>query len=417
VLISVILIEGQVFATDAGESRKIVLFQEGTSSAVQRTVVALSGSIVVLPLSFIDALVIDLPVGKLDEAIAFLLNFTVLGLPPVVGVYDNLAVSVLPITPALPGEVSLQERYDWGLKRIGVDVARQELPTLTGAGVNVAVVDTGIACGHPDLPLLIDGFNALPGGVSYCDDHGHGTHMAGIIAARSNYVAIMGAAPQARLVAVKVLDARGKGRLSGLLNGLQWIYNNQNEKNIRLVNLSLGFSTDSAPLKRAIKKLVDRDTIMVASAGNRCSDDPGQDEAGGDEGDGPTCDAPQTTSVKFPAAYPGVLAVTATDDSNQIAAYSLTGPEVAVTAPGGVRRAKRILSTFLGGWYGFGNGTSQAAAHVTGALALKLQQQRALSVDDVRWLLQQTATALAGYTRMQQGYGLIAVEPLLATLR
>jgi subtilisin family serine protease len=156
---------------------------------------------------------------------------------------------------------------------------------------------------------------------------------------------------------------------------------------------------------------------MVASAGNRCSDDPGQDEAGGDEGDGPTCDAPQTTSVKFPAAYPGVLAVTATDDSNQIAAYSLTGPEVAVTAPGGVRRAKRILSTFLGGWYGFGNGTSQAAAHVTGALALKLQQQRALSVDDVRWLLQQTATALAGYTRMQQGYGLIAVEPLLATLR
>ena len=82
---------------------------------------------------------------------------------------------------------------------------------MTGAGVKVAVVDTGIACGHPDLPLLIDGFNALPGGVSYCDDHGHGTHIAGIIAAQANHVAIRGAAPQVSLVAVKVLDFNGKG--------------------------------------------------------------------------------------------------------------------------------------------------------------------------------------------------------------
>jgi subtilisin family serine protease len=429
VLISVILSGGRVFAADAeerqtdeGKSRKIVLFQEGTPSAVQRMVVALSGSTVVLPLSFIDALVIELPVGKLDEAIAFLLNFTVLGLPPVVGVYDNLAVSVLPIAPALPGEVSLQEGYDWGLKRIGVEVARQEMPTLTGAGVNVAVVDTGIACGHPDLPLLIDGFNALPGGVLYCDDHGHGTHMAGIIAARSNRVAIRGAAPQASLVAVKVLDAKGKGYLSYLLNGLQWIYNNQNEKNIRLVNMSLRFSADSPALKRAIKKLVNHNTIMVASAGNSCSDDPGQDESGGDDGEGPTCDTPQTTGVKYPAAYPEVLAVTATNENDRIACYSLAGPEVDVTAPGGERERpgsecertdKRILSTFLGDWYGLGSGTSQAAAHVTGTLALKLQQQRDLSLDDVRRLLQRTAKVLAGYSPAQQGWGLIDAECLL----
>ena len=131
--------------------------------------------------------------------------------------------------------------------------------------------------------------------------------MAGIIAARANHEAIMGAAPRASLVAVKVLDASGKGYLSGLINGLQWVYNNQKEKDIRLVNMSLGFSTDSRPLKSAIQKLFDHGTIMVASAGNRCSDDPGQDEAGGDEGDGLTCDAPQTTTVKYPAAYQGFL--------------------------------------------------------------------------------------------------------------
>jgi subtilisin family serine protease len=419
VLVSVILIEGQVFASDEKERKKIVVFQDGTPSAVQRTVVALSESTVVLPLSFIDALAIELPVDKSDRALAFLLNYTVLGIHPVVAVYDDLAASVLSITPALPGEVRLKERYDWGLQRIGVDAARQEMPAVTGAGVKVAVVDTGIACGHPDLPLLIDGFNALPGGVSYCDDHGHGTHIAGIIAAQANHEAIRGAAPQVSLVAVKVLNFNGKGYLSYLLNGLQWIYNNQDEEHIRLVNMSLGFSADSLPLKRAIKKLFDHDTIMVASAGNSCSDDPGQDEGGGDDGEGATCDTPQTTTVKYPAAYREVLAVTATNNNDQIAYYSLEGPEVDVAAPGGEREwtDKRILSTYLGDWYGLGSGTSQAAAHVTGALALKLQQQRALSLDDVRWLLQHTATVLMGYARTQQGWGLIAVEPLLATPR
>ena len=414
VLVLIILSKGQVCATDADGRKKIVVFQDGTSSAVQRTVVALSGSTVIHPLAFIDALAIELPVGEPDQALAFLLNYSVLGVRPVAGVYHDLVVSVLPITPALPGEVRLEEGYDWGLKHIGVDVARQEMPDLTGIGVQVAIVDTGISCGHPDLPLLIDGFNALPGGVLYCDDHGHGTHMAGIIAARTNRAAIMGAAPGAGLVAVKVLNARGQGYLSDLLNGLQWIYNNQGEENIRLVNMSLGFSRASPPLESAIKKLVDHGTIMVASAGNSCSDGPGQDEDGGEEGDGPACDTPQTTTVKYPAAYSGVLAVTATDEDDRIASYSLEGPEVAVTAPGGMRQAKRILSTYLGGWYGFGSGTSQAAAHVTGALALKLQQQRALSLDDIQWLLQHTSTVLVGYSRLQQGWGMISAESLLA---
>ena len=153
---------------------------------------------------------------------------------------------------------------------------------------------------------------------------------------------------------------------------------------------------------------------MVASAGNSCSDYTGQSESGGDAGVGLTCDAPQTTAVKYPAAYSQVLAVTATDAHNpsQITSYSLAGPQVDVTAPGGSSTTKRILSTYKDGGYGYGIGTSQAAAHVTGALALKLQQQTTLSLADVQLALAHTATHLQ-YPATQQGWGLLNVECLL----
>src|SRR5262249_50306385 len=98
--------------------------------------------------------------------------------------------------------------------------------------------------------------------------------------------------------------------LSTVLNGLQWVYNH---KQIRLANMSLGFSTDSPPLKAAINKLFDQGAIMVASAGNSCSDSSDQSESAGDDGEGPTCDTPQTTDIKYPAHYQWVIAVTAID--------------------------------------------------------------------------------------------------------
>jgi minor extracellular protease Epr len=383
---------------------------------VQQTVVALSGSTVVHPLAFIDAVAIALPALNPQQAVAFLLNYTVAGVYVVVGVYDDLAVAVLPITPALAGEVPQTETYTWGLQQIRADVAHQALPTVTGAGVQVAIVDTGVACAHPDLPLLVAGFNALPGGGSYCDDHGHGTHMAGIIAARANGVGLIGVAPQASLVAVKVLDATGQGYLSDLLTGLQWIYNNQSQQQIWLVNMSLGFATGSPPLQQAIELLAEHGTLMVAAAGNSCPSSGGQDESGGDEGQG--CTTAQTTTVLYPAAYAEVLAVTATDMTEHITSYSLKGPAVDVTAPGGVWTTDditRILSTYhLFPFYGYGSGTSQAVAHVTGALALKLQQQPQLSLADVQLLLAHTATNLQ-YPATQQGWGLIDATSLLAT--
>jgi subtilisin family serine protease len=245
ILVSVILIEGQVFARDEEERnedekerKKIVVFRDNTPLEVQETVVRLSGSTVVLPLSFINAWAIELPDVGTANALAFLLNYTVLGVPIVVGAYDDLVVSVLPITPAPP---PLQQTYGWGLKHIRVDDAHDKMPQVTGRKVQVAILDTGVGP-HAQL-TIVDGYNALPGGVPnlYSDDHGHGTHMAGIIAASvDSGVGIIGAAPEADIVAVKVLDFNGKGSLSTVINGLQWVYN---YKKIRLVNMSLGFST------------------------------------------------------------------------------------------------------------------------------------------------------------------------------
>jgi subtilisin family serine protease len=212
---------------------------------------------------------------------------------------------------------------------------------------------------------------------------------------------------------VKVLDANGKGFLSDVLYGLQWIYDNQSKKQLWLVNMSLGFSTDSPALLQATQRLSDSGTLIVASTGNRCSDDPGQEEGAGADGEGPTCDTPQTTTIKYPARHPWVLAVAATDDANKITDYSLVGAEVDIAAPGGIYKGKRILSTSIDGWYAYGDGTSQAAAHVTGALALTLQKKPHLSLHQIRTLLKNTATEL-GYKPTQQGRGLIAVEPLLA---
>jgi subtilisin len=421
------LMVGGAFAATGDSVRKIVVFQEETASQVQQQVVQQSGSQVLNVLSLVNGIAIALPPQGTTQALAVLQAN-----PTVVGVYDDSAISgqdgggdnVIVITPADP---PAQELYPWGLGAIHIPEVHYEEPGLKGSGVGVAILDTGIDLTHPDLSKNVKGgYNALAGQDPkyYQDDNGHGTHMAGIIAARSNGLGVIGAAYQAKLYAVKVLDQYGSGRLSDLINGLGWVQANK----IRVVNMSLGFSEGSSLLEQAIQHLYEAGVIMVASAGNRstnCAQDGGGDDGGGDgsaqdgggdDGGGDTgCDA-SPGGVSYPARYPGVIAVAATDSHNMVTDYSRSGPEVAIAAPGGSTQDQRILSTNKGGGYGWGSGTSQAAAHVTGALALALQVKSHMSFEEAVTLLQGTAKNL-GEPVEQQGAGLIDVEAMMKALK
>jgi subtilisin family serine protease len=212
-----------------------------------------------------------------------------------------------------------------------------------------------------------------------------------------------------------------------------WVY----DHDIRLLNLSLGFSAANLALELATQRLYeDKGAIMVASAGNRtdggseegdgdeeCTEPPANEEGDGDEEDeedvgGQTatvCD-PSQVAVRHPARYPWVIAVGATDIDNAITAYSRLGAELDLVAPGGAVLSGQIRSTAPGGGYDDKSGTSQAAPHVTGALALALQQNPDLAFEDVLDVLAQSARNL-GYEATKQGAGLLNVEDMIKYLR
>jgi serine protease AprX len=211
---------------------------------------------------------------------------------------------------------------------------------------------------------------------------------------------------------VKVLDKDGFGHLSGVIDGMRWVWDNPH---IRLVNMSFGFSfsnpSDGTPLMKAVQELYRAGIIMVASAGNSCPPSTALEDGGGDScGPAARCSAP-LTAVTAPAAYDSwVIAVGATAFDQQVATYSLPG---AVWAPGGQVARERpdngqILSTNTRGIYGRGHGTSHAAAHVTGAAALALQIRPELCFRRVKDLLQDTAQG--------EGAGPIDVDKMLEEL-
>jgi subtilisin len=414
----VTLVVGWTSVARAENLRRIVIFLPGTPLPLLVPLVQPIVQVVHPPLSLIDALAIELPQDDPLGALTRLLDLVgdVVG-DVVVGVFDD-PVGVADSITALPLEQEPQEEsYSWGQVRINVPVVHHDRSELQGIGVTIAVLDTGIDSRHPELRQNVaGGFNAQSRERSYNDGNGHGTHIAGIIAAAEDDRGVVGVAPQAKLLAVKVLDDRGHGHVSDVVHGLQWVYNNRSRPRIRLVNMSLGFFEDNVPLERATKRLYDSGMIMVASAGNRACP-PGQTEGGGDDGEDaePECDTSQLT-VKSPARYPWVIAVAATDVDDKIPDYSLSGPEVDMVAPGGARANEQILSTNRGGGYGRGSGTSQAAAHTTGAVALALQQDPRLYFEQVLRFLKSTASELR-YPEEKQGAGLINVQKLMEALQ
>lgn len=208
-----------------------------------------------------------------------------------------------------------------------------------GKGVKVAVIDTGIARNHSDLKSRVKGGIRLARSRKL---NGHGTHVAGIIAASLNHWGVVGVAPEADLYDVRAFRSDGTANLSDIIKGIDWSIQN----GMHLINMSFGMSESSEALSRVIKRARSHGITMVASAGNN----------GG--------------VVEYPARYSDVIGVGAVDQKGNLADFSSRGKGLNKKAPG-----VGILSTWTQNGFKTLDGTSMAAPHITGMFALKLSQK------------------------------------------
>ncbi len=261
----------------------------------------------------------------------------------------------------------------WGISRVKAPMCWE---ATKAKGIYVAVLDTGI-WPHNDLSgNLLGGISFVPG-ESWVDGNGHGTHVAGTIAAAMNGFGVVGVAPSAYLYAIKVLSNDGSGQWSWLMSGLYWMRTYYG-CTFDVANMSLGADSAPSAVESYINYAADN-TLLVCAAGN----------SGG--------------PVGYPAKYAKCMAVSAIKSDNTIASWSCRGPEVELCAPG-----VDILSTLPGNSYGTLSGTSMAAPHVSGAAALCRGTHRGLDMDHIRNILKSTANDLGNPDKDDlYGYGMI----------
>ncbi len=265
---------------------------------------------------------------------------------------------VIPLWGAAPAWADQQRSSQWYLESLQVAEAHA---ISKGAGVSVAVVDTGVRADHPDLRgAVLSGFNVLGSGDGREDVRGHGTAMAGIIAARgrSGGRGVLGLAP-----AAKILPVGPATSPLVVTDAIKWSI----EHGARVINLSIGVLDDEG-LAAAVKQAAEANVVLVAATGN--------DGEEGIKGD-------------YPAAYPEVLAVGATDRSGKATSFSRRGPHVDLMAPG---VSITVANGESGGDYSVVEGTSTSTAIVSGAVALIRAEYPALSAADVVSILESTAS-------------------------
>lgn len=272
------------------------------------------------------------------------------------------------------------EESQWDIQAMKVSNAWNE--GLTGKGIKVAVIDSGVA-NHPDL-LIKGGVSTVDYTTSYNDDNGHGTHVAGSIGAKRDGKGLVGVAPDADLYAVKVMDQDGSGYLIDILEGLDWSIANKMD----VVNMSLGTSADSKAFGDMVAKAQNNGIVLVAANGN--------------DGVG--------TPVNYPAKYNEVIAVSAVDQSLKIGSFSSSGIETEFSAPG-----VAVVSTYLNGSYARLDGTSMASPHVAGFVALLKQKSPTMTNAQLRTDLQKYTTDLGDAGRDSLfGYGFLTYESVKA---
>lgn len=235
---------------------------------------------------------------------------------------------------------------------------------LTGKGISIAILDTGIDREHSDVKIK-EGISFVENVSDFDDDNGHGTHLAGIIGAQKNNIGITGIAPDADLYAVKVLDKSTNGKYSTVVKGIDWAI----EHKVNIILMSLGGKKESVFFKEAINKAYEKGIVLIASAGNEGYKD--------------------GNSITYPAKFDSVIAVGALDAKNQRGFLSSKGEQLELMAPG-----VDIWSTWNNGDYRLDSGTSMAAAHVAGVASLLLENDRTMSNMELRELLRNSATPL-----------------------
>lgn len=291
------------------------------------------------------------------------------------------------VTNAAPNEDfqpndELYRRYQWNLPVIETPAGWSF--TKGSEGVLVAVVDTGATLSHPDLAgHLAEGYNVIDPGSPPEDDVGHGTHVAGVISALTdNGQGVAGMTWYNKVMPVKVLDSTGMGSTYSVAEGIIWA----TDHGAKVINLSLGNYASAEFLHDAIRYAYDRDVALIAATGNDNTSQPG-----------------------FPAAYPEVLSVSATNPYGEKASFSNYGDYVDVVAPG-----ESIASTYIDNQYAALSGTSMASPHVAALAALVRSANPALKNTEVYDIIRQSTTDLGSAGRDPYfGYGQIDVARAL----
>lgn len=238
----------------------------------------------------------------------------------------------------------------------------------------IAIIDTGVDASHPDLAgLVIEGYNTITDTNDAADEHGHGTHVAGIASAQTNNGnGIASASYQSTILPVRVLHADGTGTYDDLSEGIVYAA----DQNARIINMSLGGGSDSKTLKRAVDYALSQGSIIVAAAGNNGN-----------------------SAAIYPAAYPGVLAVSASDKNDDLASFSSYGNNIFAASPG-----VSITSSVPGGKYTEYSGTSMSAPHLAGLIAMALSKDSSLTNTEVIDQIKTNAEKVGPYAYDENGW-------------